>query len=145
MRKLIVSRFVFAALCGAGFTALVSLLLNFPYVNILASFFVIPGGIISSVLFKATDSPPLILAGNLVVYSVLALAGTFGVGPNHAWQRAIPWLAVPVGVLICLASIPVLDPLWPVGMSKMAKKEVQLQAELPLGADLNQARQVLHS
>ncbi len=96
-------------------------------------------------LFRATDSTPVILVANLLVYSTVALAGTFSLGPTQLWRRAIPWLAVPVGVLICLASIPTLDPLWPVGMTKMTKKEAQLQVELPLGTDLGQARQVLHS
>jgi hypothetical protein len=42
-------RIVFAALCGAGLTALLSLALNLPYVNLLAGLLLLPGSLLQSV------------------------------------------------------------------------------------------------
>jgi hypothetical protein len=39
-------RIAFAVLCGAGFTALLSLTLHFSYVNLVASVLLVPGGLI---------------------------------------------------------------------------------------------------
>ena len=142
---MIVSRFAFAALCGAGVTALASLLLHVPYVNLLAAIVLTPGGLVVGVLLREGDPPLLILLANSLIYSALTLTGSFCLGQSRIWRRAIPWLAIPVGVLVCLACIPTLDPLWPIGMTQLARREAQLQEDLPLGMDLGQVREVLRS
>ena len=50
-------RITFALLCGAGFTALLSLVLHLPYVNLLAALLLVPGGMIRALLSGA--DPPL--------------------------------------------------------------------------------------
>jgi len=68
-----------------------------------------------------------------------------GIQKRAESRRVNIWLAFPVGVLVILACVPTLDPLWPAGMSQLARQEAQLQEILPVGIDLEQARGVLRS
>jgi len=114
-----VRRIAFAALCAAGFSALLSLTLHFPYVNLLASLLLVPGGLIQALL-RGGDSPLAILSANFAVYSVLVFAfasSSSGIQRRAESARVSLWLAFPVGVLVCLACIPTLDPLWPTGIT----------------------------
>jgi len=144
-----VRRITLALLWGSGFTALSSLALNLPYVNLGALFVLTPGGLIHDTLLKQSDSAPAILLANFLVYSAFAfvIISSFSIlRPARTEDRRVSlWIVFPVAVLVCLACIPTLDPLWPTGMAQLAKKEVQLQEILPLGMDLEQARGVLRS
>jgi hypothetical protein len=140
-------RITFALLCGAGFTALLSLMLHLSYVNLLASLLLAPGGMIQALL-RGSDSPLAVLAANCAVYSLLifVIATTAaGIQKRAESRRVNIWLACPVGVLVILACVPTLDPLWPTGMSQLATQEAQLHEILPVGIDLEQARGVLRS
>lgn len=140
-------RITFALLCGAGFTALLSLMLHLSYVNLLASMLLVPGGMIQA-LPTGSDSTLGVLAANCAVYSVLifVIATTVaGIRKRGESRRVNIWLAFPVGVLVILACVPTLDPLWPTGMSQLARQEAQLHEILPVGIDLEQARGVLRS
>jgi hypothetical protein len=142
-----VRRIVFAALCGAGFTALLSLTLHLSYVNLLASLLLLPGGLIQALL-RGADSPLAVLSANFLVYSVLVfvIASYSSEVQRKAESRRLNlWLVFPVGVLVCMACIPTLDPLWPTGMAQLARQEAQLRESLPVGIDLQQARRVLRS
>lgn len=145
MLKLTAGRLVFAFLCGAGFTALASLMLNAPYLALLGALFLTPGGVIVGALLGDADSPLLVLLANALIYWMIALAVGLYLGEHPNWRRAIAWLAVPVGVLVGLACTPRLDPLWPNGMTQLARRETQLQEAIPLGIDLERARGVLHA
>lgn len=138
---------VFAALCGAGFTAVVALMLHLPYVNLLIALFLLPGGLIQALL-RGSDSAVAILSANFLVYSVLffvIVSYSFEVHRKVLSGRLNLWLAFPVGVLVCMACVPTLDPLWPTGMKQLASQEAQLQGSLPVDIDLQQARLILHS
>jgi hypothetical protein len=140
-------RVVFAFLCGAGLTALLSLVLNFDYVNVFAALLFFGGGFIQALL-RGADSPVAILAANFAFYSVIifALASTVPRIRRTAESRRIGLrLALPVGVLVCLACIPALNPLWPAGMAQLSRQEAQFQEALPLGMDLGQAHTTLRS
>ena len=141
-------RLIFAALCGAGITSLLSLLLQLSYVNFLALLLLTPGGLIPAILLKGADSPLAILSANFFVYSALAFVITSSsskVQRTAESGRVNLWLAFPGGVLVCLACIPTLDPLWPTGMTQLARREAQLHEILPVGMDLEEARRVLRS
>jgi hypothetical protein len=141
-------RIIFAALCGAGITSLLSLALQLSYVSFLALLLLYPGGLIQALLLKGADSALAILIANFVVYSALTFVITSGsskVQRTAESGRVNLWLAFSVGVLVCLACIPTLDPLWPTGMTLLARREAQLHEILPLGMDLEEARRVLRS
>jgi len=142
-----VRRIAFALLCGAGFTALLSLALHLSYVNLLASLLLAPGGLIQALL-GGTDSPLAILSADFFVYSALVFviaSSLSGIRRTADSYRVRLWLAFPVGVLVCMACIPTLDPLWPTGMTQLARREAQLYEILPVGIDLEQARGALGS
>lgn len=140
-------RMLFAALCGAGCTALLSLTLHLSYVNLLAGLLLVPGGMIQALLGGA-DSAGAILLANFLVYSMLffVIASYSSEVQRKAESRRLNlWLAFPVGLLVCMACVPTLDPLWPTGMTQLARQEAQLGASLPVGIDSQQAREVLRS
>jgi hypothetical protein len=142
-----VRRIVFSALCGAAFTALLSLTLHLSYVNLLASLLLLPGGLIQG-LVRGADSPISVLSANFLVYSVVVfvVASTSSEVRRRAESHPVSlWFAFPVGVLVCMACIPTLDPLWPTGMTQLARREAHLHEILPIGIDLEQARGILRS
>src|SRR5262249_40907180 len=117
------------------------------YVSLLASLLLFPGGMIQALL-GGTDSPVAILLANFAVYSLLVFVIASRLPQilqRTESPRVILCLALPVGILVGLACIPALDPLWPTGMTQLAKREAQLQEILPVGMDLEQARGVLRS
>jgi hypothetical protein len=142
-----VRRIVFSALCGAAFTALLSLTLHLSYVNLLASLLLLPGGLIQG-LVGGTDSPIAVLSANFLVYSVIVFvfaSTSSGVRRRAESHPVSLWFALAVGVLVCMACIPTLDPLWPTGMTQLARREAQLHEILPIGIDLEHARGILRS
>jgi hypothetical protein len=142
-----VRRIAFAFLSGAGFTALLPLMLHLSYMSLLVSLLLLPGGMIQALL-GGTDSPVAILLSNFAIYSLLTFAIVSRLPQilqRPESPRVILWLALPVGFLVGLACIPALDPLWPTGMTQLAKREAQLQEILPVGMDLEQAQGVLRS
>jgi hypothetical protein len=135
--------------CGAGFTSLLILLLN----SVLAMFctpFLMPGGILAHVVVRSEDfgQPLLVLAANSLFYSVAAYVGISIFGRGVAAEKirfAAIGLALPVAILLGLACVPRFNPLWPHGMTELAKQEKDLQESLPVGMELERARAVLRS
>jgi hypothetical protein len=142
-----VRRIVFSALCGAGSTALLSLTLDLPGVNFVASLFLLPGGLIQG-LVSGTNSPITVLSADFLVHSVIVFVATSTFSEVRRRVESHPpslWFALAVEVLVCMACIPTLDPLWPTGMTQLASREAQLHETLPIGIDLAQARGLLRS
>jgi len=54
-------------------------------------------------------------------------------------------LVLPVAILVSLACIPALNQLWPHGMTELERQERSLQDALPIGMELEEARDALHS
>jgi len=52
-------------------------------------------------------------------------------------------LVAPVAILVVLACVPSLDPLWPSGMDLVAKTETGLKASFPNGISIEEARSIL--
>lgn len=143
----VLRRIVFAALCSAGFTSLLALILNLRYVNLLAVLLLLPGGLLQSIL-RGADSPTAVLSANFLVYAVIFFviaSYSSEVQQKAKSPRLNLWLAFPVGVLACMACVPRLNPLWPTGMNELARQEAQLRESLPVDVDLEQARGVLRS
>jgi hypothetical protein len=139
-----------ALLCGAGFTSLLVLLLNISVLSMFLSVFLLPGGILADVLVRPKEfSPPLlVLAANALVYSLLIYAGVSAFGRGIRAEKirlAMIRLVFPVAILVGLACIPKLNPLWPRGMMELARQEKSLQEALPVGMGLEGARAVLRS
>lgn len=53
--------------------------------------------------------------------------------------------ALPVTAVAALACFPSINPLWPHGMTELAKQESELQTAIPIGMNLDQVRSVLDS
>lgn len=145
-------RFAFAFLCGTGFTCVLSLLLGLSSsaLSVLTGVFLTPGGIIADLVVKPKEfsSPILILAANSLIYSAITYAGVsvFGRGFGVEKMRtAAIRLVFPVAILVGLACIPKLNPLWPRGMTELTTQEKELQQALPLGMGLDGVRAVLRS
>ncbi len=146
-------RIAIALSCGAGFTSILLLLLKVSSASapsILLSMFLLPGGILAdSVLRPKEFSPPLVvLAANALVYSAVAYAAVLvscrGVAAEKM-RLVATRLVVPVAILVGLACIPALNPLWPRGMAELTRQEKVLQDALPMGMGLEGARAVLRS
>ncbi len=141
-------RICVSLLSGLGFTSVVCLLLNIPLANFFLSALFIPGAIVLSILSRSEnwDSIPALLGSNFVVYSFLALGAILlrfrNIQAAKLRQIAI-WLVFPVTAMACLACIPYLNPLFPVGMAELSRQELGLQQALPLGMGLNDARAAL--
>lgn len=86
------------------------------------------------------------------ILSASRRAGRFRRGLLDVSQRRIATtetdcglVGTPVIVLATLACIPSMNPLWPHGMTELARQESELQTALPLGMSLEQVRGVLNS
>src|ERR1700730_8303507 len=86
--------------------------------------------------------------------SATSTVGTSSPGvPPPAHKRAscifpphsLRWDSIRLLVLACMACVPRLDPLWPTGMTELARQEAHLRESLPVDIDLQQARGVLRS
>lgn len=140
-------RITVALLCGAGLTSLAALLTRvlFP-----VSLLLFPGSILAHFAVRSDDfGPPLlVLPANALVYSAAAYARiSLFCGDIAApkMRLAVLRLVLPVAVLVGLACIPGVDPLWPQGMTELAEQEKTLQDALPIGMSLEGARNVLNS
>jgi hypothetical protein len=60
-------------------------------------------------------------------------------------RHATMWFAAPAAILLGLACVPALNPLWPQGMKELAKQESELQAAFPLGIEIGQSRTILQT
>lgn len=146
-------RVAVALLCGAGFTALLVILIKLSMpsgIALLLSLLLLPGSAVAHLAVGSQEiGPPLlVLAANAVVYAVVLFVGlsVFGGGvPAEKMQRATIRLMFPVAILIGLVCIPALNPLWPRGMSELTKQERTLQDALPVGMGMDGARAVLRS
>lgn len=138
------ARITFAALCGAAVTAISSLALRF---TLFAGLFLMPGALIETLVFRRADTPQFILLSNMLLYSAIVLIVTRRF-PESGYQsiRHLNLLfSLPVGALVFMACVPTLDPLWPVGMTQLDRREAQLNYVLPSGMDLGQAREALRA
>jgi len=125
------------------------LLVNLPFAGLPLSLFLAPGSLLIGFFLKPERfGPPLpVLAANALIYSGIAYVLPFIRRSANAekMHRIVNRLAVPVVALVALACIPALNPLWPQGISELARQEKELQSELPLGMRLTDARAVLRS
>jgi len=149
MDKVTRYRFALALLSGAGIASVLTLLLNLP-VAILATVLLLPGAIPAAFLSRSQGfGPPLgILAADGFVYSIAAyvlIATVFRKVTAAAMRLAAIRLVLPVTILIGLACVPTLNPLWPRGMAALARQEFNLQQALPMGTTLDTAHLVLRS
>jgi hypothetical protein len=142
-----------ALLCGAGFSSLLLLLLNVSqsvFLTVPLSIFLLPGFILADLMLRSNEfGPPLfVFAANSLVYAVVAYAGVSvfgrGVTPDKIRLATIR-LAIPVAILVCLACVPRFNPLWPRGMTELARQERVLQEAFPVGMGIDAARAVLRS
>ena len=60
-------------------------------------------------------------------------------------KRIAIWSVPPVITLAALACFPSINPLWPHGMTELARQESDLQAAIQLGMSLDQVRDLLDS
>ena len=142
-----------AILCGTGLPSLLLLLLRIApvaLVSVALALPLVPGFVLAGLLWRSeATSPPLaVVALNAMVYSTIALGIVSAVCRDvgtAALRLVTIRLLVPAFVLTGLTCIPALNPLWPRGMTELAKQEVELQAALPLNMDLAHARDVLRS
>jgi hypothetical protein len=113
-------RLAIGLLWGIGFTSLSCLLMNL--IGFIG-FFLLPGGLVAFavgfLMFRKVGLPQL--------------------------RRIVGWSVLPVTVLVSLACIPSMNPLWPHGMRELAQQESELQTAIPLGMSLEQVRGVLDS
>lgn len=113
--------------CGAGFTSLLLLLLKVssaPALTTVLSVFLFPGGIIADLVLKPREfSPPLVIfAANALVYSGVGYAVVLVCCRSVAMEKmrlVAMRLVTPAVILVGLACIPVLNPLWPRGMAEL--------------------------
>lgn len=146
-------RIAVASLCGAGFTALLLLLIKLltpSGMALLLSLLLLPGSAIAYIAVGSQEiGPPiLVFAANAVVYAAVSFFGLFIFDRRVALEKmriATIGLAFPVALLTGLASTPSFNPLWPSGMTELTKQEKTLQDDLPIGIGIDRARAVLHS
>ena len=144
-------RFIAAIVFGTGFTGLCFLLLKALISTVIVlplSVFLMPGGILVGILSKREEfgSPLGVLAANALFYSIAtytALAIFWRNVNATTLRRATRRLVIPAVILFGLACVPKFNPLWPRGMEGLARQESDLQAALPIGMRLDQARDVL--
>jgi hypothetical protein len=147
------NRVALALLCGAGFTALVVILIHVFLPSgtaLFLSLLLVPGSVVAHFAVGSQDiGPPLlVLSANAIFFAVVSLLGICIFGRGIATQklrRAVIWLMFPVAILIALVCSPALNPLWPRGMTELTKQEQALQDALPVGLGIDGARAVLHS
>jgi hypothetical protein len=145
-------RLVIALLCGLGIVSVLLLLLNISSsdaLTVLFSILLLPGGILSALLpTNGLGQTLLIFTANMLAYSILVFAGITLFGRDmtlHKMRGTTFALAIPVAVLVSLACVPRLSPLWPRGITELARKEKALQDSLPLNMEVGTARRVLSS
>jgi hypothetical protein len=147
------SRVAFSFLCGTGFSCLFPVLAStssaaFPYV--LMGVFLLPGGVIAEVIAKPKEFSPtlLVLAANILIYTVIAYAGlsVFGRGLSIENLRvATIRLLLPVFILAGLACTSRFNPMWPQAMAQLTRQEKELRQALPVGIGVEATRAVLRS
>jgi hypothetical protein len=137
---------------GAGFTSILVLLLNIaPSPLSLGIFFLLlPGGVPVAILSRSNElGPPLaVMAGNALAYAAIAYIAisTYWRSSSAVTVRRVTVrMALAAVILLGLACIPALNPLWPRGMLELKKQESELQTAFPLGVELNHSRTVLLS
>jgi hypothetical protein len=143
-------RVLLALLAGAGFASLIILLLNVPFfpVTIMATFLLLPGGLLASPFTHAIElGPPLrVLAANTVFYSAIGYL-LLGHWVRRTDRRKLKSVAIillaPTLVLACLTCVPSLNPLWPKGIGQLAEQVRSLRQGLPLGTNIDRARDFL--
>lgn len=144
------NRIFLAFLLGLGITALVCLAVNIPVAGFFLAGLLMPGAM-PAIIFPTLvswDSVPLLLAANVLFYSTLAY--TFILlrfrGVLAARFKSVSLrLVLPVAALSCLACVPRVNPILPVGMAELSKKEADLQSALPISSSISDARAALRS
>jgi hypothetical protein len=147
------SRLVVALVLGIGFTSLLFLVLKALMAltaSMLLLVLLLPGGVVTALLSgsKGFSHPLVVLAANALVYSGAAFLGVSTLWRNvsaHMMYRVAIRLVAPAAILLNLACIPALNPLWPRGMAELAIQERELQDALPLGTRLDEVRSLLRS
>lgn len=146
-KRLVAYRISTALVFGAGITALFVLLLRGP-MWIPLTLPIIPGTTLVAPLFhpEEVSYPLAVLSANTLVYSIAAYAALARSKANvFTLRRATMRFAAPAAILFGLACVPALNPLWPQGMTELAKQETELQAAFPLGIELSRTRAILQA
>lgn len=144
-----VNRGIAALLAGFAFTALLALSLNLSslFFIIPATVLLAPGGILHGLFANVHGvfSPLPMLLMDSLIYSTLAyFVFRRWVRFEFSRRRLLPALAVaPVGLLVYLACVPAVSPIWPRGMSELTAQENSLGRGLPVGSSLDAARAFL--
>jgi hypothetical protein len=141
-----------ALLGGLGIVSVLLLLLNISSsgtLTVLLSILLLPGGILSALFpTNGLGQTLLIFTANALAYSMLVFGGIALFGRDmalHKIRATMFALAIPVAVLVSLAFVPRLSPLWPRGITELTRKEKALQDSLPLNMEVETARRVLSS
>lgn len=113
-------RLAIALLWGIGLTSLLCLLMN---LNWFFGILLFPGG----------------LAAFAVGFLLFRKAGLIRL------RQIAGWSTLPVTAIATLACFPSMNPLWPHGMTELAKQESELQTAIPIGMSLDEVRSVLNS
>jgi hypothetical protein len=140
-------RILLALLLGAGFTSVVALSLNFTG---FPSVLLIPGGIPVAILSKSggLGSVPALLLANTLFYSVMIFAVISPCYRNlgeASVRLTAGKVAAPIVILVVLACIPRLSPLWPQGMAELERVEKELQSAILPGMTVGEAQGVVRT
>lgn len=138
-----------AFLCGTAFVCLVSLLLRLP-LGLYFLLFLAPGAIALAPISKSIDNDsilPLVLA-NALFYSAFSFLWlslpTLSQKLRNTSPRSLSIrLGFATAILVTLACIPSLNPLWPHHMKELRRDQYELELALPTGIRLDEAREVL--
>jgi hypothetical protein len=144
-------RLLIALLAGVGFVCLVSLLLRVPF-GLFFALFLATGAIPLALLSNSVDAYPIfaLVLSNVLFYSAFSFLWLSLPTLSQKLRRTSPRsLSIKLGsttiVLIVLACIPALNPLWPHDMKELREEQHDLNLALPAGISLDEAQEVLRT
>ena len=136
-------RLSFAVVVALGMTALVALSLRFMVVGL---FLGAPGWPIAIVIgaLSQCDSALIFPLSVFLGYLCVALLFVFWKPSDGlVWRRRTLIIAIPVVILVGLASVPKLDPLISEGMTDLRNKESLLRSQIKNETTVEQAERIL--
>ncbi len=144
---MVIYRLSFAVLCGLLISCTAPLLTNCLFWIALPAVLVLfPGGLVAAIVFHS-DLPSTIIALNSIIYSGLtyvALAFRRDLSLRFLRIASIS-MVLPAALVVGLASVPILDPLFPRGVTELGRQESSLQSDFPDRISIEKARQLMRS
>jgi hypothetical protein len=137
-------KLAFVGLGALGMTALALLLLHLTLLCLLLCWPAIPLLLIFAA-FTDFVSPLSLVMATVTGYAIFFFIAVFLTNWSPNFLRLTKVMVLPTLLLVVLACIPALDPMWPKGMSALKRKESALPAELSEGQSLDCAKQVLRA